>query len=197
MNGNLDTADVLLNRGLNGGYGYGNNGNFLGDGSAVKEGVRGNRDIQMLEGVNANARDASLSNQIRANTSSLQHDINVGNNFLTDRIFSQGLDFKFANITDRLASAERIAFANQSTLLQEMNANAAAAQRERNANQIATLTQLHAMEIKQAECCCKLEAGQAAIIAKLDAQAVAELRDANARMNTEIQIRNNVRQGNG
>ena len=179
MNGNLDTSDVLLNRGLNGGYGH---GNFIGDGSAVKEGVRGNRDIQLLEGVNASSRDASLSNQLRAHNSTIQNDINIGNNFLSDRIAAQGLDFKFANISDQLASAERLAFAN-----------AASVQREMNANQMTTITQLHAMDLKQAECCCKLEAGQAAIIAKLDAQAVADLRDANARMNTEIQIRNNVR----
>ena len=182
MNGNLDTSDVLLNRGLNGGYGYGH-GNFQGDGSAVKEGVRGNRDIQLLESVNGSAQSASLSNQIRAHNSTIQNDIAVGNNFLTDRIAAQGLDFKFANITDQLASAERLAFAN-----------AASVQREMNANQIATITQLHAIDLKQTECCCKLEAGQAAIIAKLDAQSLADLRDANARMNTEIQIRNNIRQ---
>ena len=63
-----------------------------------------------------------------------------------------------------------------------------------NANQIATITQLHAIDLKQTECCCKLEAGQASILAKLDAQALADLRDSNARMNTEIQIRNNIRQ---
>ena len=161
MNGNLDTSDVLLNRGLNGGYGgyaqgsMGNgHGNFPGDGSAVKEGVRGNRDIQLLESVNGSAQSAALANQIR------QH-----------------------NISDQLASAERLAFAN-----------AASVQREMNANQIATITQLHAIDLKQTECCCKLEAGQASILAKLDAQALADLRDSNARMNTEIQIRNNIRQ---
>lgn len=186
MNGTLDTSDVLLNRGLNGGYGYGagfNHGNFAGDGSSVKEGVRGNRDIQLLESVNGSAQNASLANQIRQHNATIQNDINVGNNFLTDRIAAQGLDFKFANISDQLASAERLAFAN-----------AAAVQREMNANQMATMTQLHAIDVKQTECCCKLEAGQAAIIAKLDAQSLADLRDANARMNTEIQIRNNIRQ---
>lgn len=196
MNGNLDTSDVLLNRGLNGGYGYGglNHGNFAGDGSAVKEGIRGNRDIQLLESVNSGAQTSSLANQLRAHNSTIQNDINVGNNFLTDRIASQGLDFKFANITAQLASAERLAFANQTALLSEMNANAASTQREMNANQIATMTQLHAIDVKQTECCCKLEAGQAAILAKIDAQALADLRDANSRMNTEIQIRNNIRQ---
>jgi hypothetical protein len=43
MNGTLDTSDVLLNRGLNGFIG--NHDNFIGDGSAVKEAVRGNRDL--------------------------------------------------------------------------------------------------------------------------------------------------------
>jgi hypothetical protein len=187
MNGNLDTSDVLLNRGLNGGYNGGNighgHGNFPGDGSAVKEGVRGNRDIQLLESVNGTAQSASLANQIRQHNSTIQNDINVGNNFLTDRIAAQGLDFKFANISDQLASAERLAFAN-----------AAAVQREMNSNQMATIIQLHAIDLKQTECCCKLEAGQASIIAKLDAQALTDLRDANSRMNTEIQIRNNIRQ---
>lgn len=190
MNGNLDTSDVLLNRGLNGGYGgYGNgaigsgHGNFPGDGSAVMAAVQGNRDFQILDGVNGNAREASLANQLRAHNSTIQNDINVGNNFLTDRIAAQGLDFKFQGIADQMASAERLAFAN-----------AAAVQREMNANQVATITQLHAMDLKQTECCCKLEAGQASILAKLDAQALADLRDSNARMNTEIQIRNNIRQ---
>jgi hypothetical protein len=189
MNGNLDTSDVLLNRGLNGGYGFGQgaigsgHGNFPGDGSAVKEGVRGNRDIQLLESVNGNAQSAALANQIRQHNDTVLNDINIGNQFITDRIAAQGLDFKFANISDQLASAERLAFANAATV-----------QREMNANQIATITQLHAMDLKQTECCCKLEAGQASILAKLDAQALADLRDTNARMNTEIQIRNNIRQ---
>ena len=182
MNGNLDTSDVLLNRGLNGGYGAYGQGNFGGDGSAVKESVRGNRDIQLLESVNGSAQTASIANQLRAHNSTIQNDINVGNNFLTDRIAAQGLDFKFANISEQLASAERLAFAN-----------AASVQREMNANQIATITQLHAIDLKQTECCCKLEAGQASILAKLDSQALADLRDANARMHTEIQISNSNR----
>lgn len=181
--GNLDTSDVLLNRGLNGGYNYGGNGNFLGDGSAVKEGVRGNRDIQLIDSVNGNAQNASLANQLRQHNDTIQRDISVGNNFLTDRINAQSIDFKFNNISEKLSSAERLSFANQASL-----------QREMNANQLATMQQLHAIDVKQTECCCKLEAGQASILAKLDAQALADLRDSNSRLNTEIQIRNNVRQ---
>jgi hypothetical protein len=49
---NLDTSDVLLNRGLNGYYGgagrHGYNGNFTYDGSVINSKLEGNRDIITL-----------------------------------------------------------------------------------------------------------------------------------------------------
>lgn len=96
MYGNIDSSDVLLNRGLNGFYGVGNQlGNFGGDGSAVKESVRGNRDIQLLEGVNRNAETASLANTVVR-----------GNEFLTDRINQQFMSARFETL-------ERLILTNQ------------------------------------------------------------------------------------
>lgn len=161
-NGGINTYDVGTLAGLRGvgtgGYGYGNQGNFLGDGSAVKEAVRGNRDIDLLDAVNRGTSDQFLSQKITDGDAAVVSTVNMGNQFLTDRINAQGIDAKFANVTERLASAERIAFANQASLEREMNANQAAA-----------IAQLHTMDVKQTECCCELKAGQAAILAKLDA----------------------------
>lgn len=187
MEGHIDSGDVLLNRGLNGGYGFGaaNHGNFLGDGSAVKEGIRGNRDIALLESVNGNAQNASLANQIRQHNDSISKDISVGNNFLTDRINAQGLDFKFQQLSNEHASLERVILANQASL-----------EREANANQQATIAQLHTMDIKQAECCCELKAGQAAILAKIDCDRANAAESENQNLRMQIQINNQTR-GNG
>ncbi len=170
MEGNLNTSDVLLNRGLNGyGYGYYDSGNFKGDGSAVKEGIRGNRDISLLDSVNTNASQNFLSNQIRQHNDSVQHDISVGNNFLTDRITAQGLDNKFATI-------ERIMFANKAD----------------------TDRDLKAIQLKQVECCCEAKAGLAAINAKLDADraGAAESEVNNLRLQLQIVNQGRGSQGN-
>lgn len=100
----IDSGSVLLNRGLNGFYG--NQGNFVGDGSAVKEAVRGNRDIALLESVNANGRTTDISNQIRQHNESIQDNINLNNQFLTDRINQQA-------VNERFSSMERLLFAQQ------------------------------------------------------------------------------------
>lgn len=95
--GQIDSSDVLLNRGLNGSFaGFGAVGftPFSGDGSAVNANVRGNRDIALLEGVNRNAADMGITNTIVR-----------GNEFLTDRINQQ-----FMN--ERFSSLERLLFAN-------------------------------------------------------------------------------------
>jgi len=167
MNGNLDTSDVLLNRGLNGGYLGGGHGNFLGDGSAVKEAVRGNRDISLLDSVNQGTRDQFLSNEIDRGGDAIMSAMTQNNQFLTDRISAQSLN-------DRFASVERLLFANQ-------------ANNDRD---------FRSLDVKLTECCCKLEAGQAAIQAKLDAQALQAAQAENNRLNMEIQIRN-VQNGNG
>lgn len=180
----IEAGSVLANRGLNFGYGYGQ-GNFQGDGSAVKEAVRGNRDLSLLESVNRTAADQAISDRITDGHSALNSQITQGNEFLTDRINSQSIDAKFANVTAELASQERT-----------MLAGFASTERTANANQVATMQQLHAMDIKQTECCCELKAGQAAILAKLDADraTAAEAEVNNLRL--QIQI-NNQSRGNG
>jgi len=194
----VNVTDVGTLAGLRGigGYGYGNgHGNFPGDGSAVKEGVRGNRDIQLLESVNGNAQNSSLANQIRQHNDSIQKDISVGNNFITDRINAQGIDAKFtnvtsqfANVTAQLASVERTAIAI-----------AADAERLAFSNQATTIAQLHAMDLKQTECCCELKAGQAAINAKLDTQGAVSAAVAAARTEARLEalIAGNSGHGNG
>lgn len=182
----IDPGSVLTNRGLNGyGYGFGaaGHGNFAGDGSAVKEGIRGNRDIQLLDSVNANATQNFLSSQVRQHNDSIQHDISVGNNFLTDRINAQGIDFKFASLTAEHASLER-----------QMIAASASVERLAFSNQAALISQLHAMDLKQTECCCELKAGQAAIAAKLDADRAAATERENDNLRLQIQI---INQGRG
>lgn len=160
MNGELNTADVLLNRGLNGGWGYGH-GNFPGDGSAVKEAVRGNRDISLLESVNTGTRDQFLQSQIRQGDQAIMDSLNQGNQFLTDRINSNAM-------LDRFNSLERLMFSQQANNDREFRA----------------------LDVKLTECCCKLEAGQAAINAKLDSQALQMAQAENQRLQTEITIRN-------
>lgn len=176
-------------------YGYGG-GNFAGDGSAVKEGVRGNRDISLLESVNRTAADQAISDRITDGHQVLNDSITTGNQFLTDRINAQGIDFKFQNISDQLASAERLAFANNATLQREMAANQAATQRELNSNQAATVAQLHAMDIKQTECCCELKAGQAAILANQESARLVDSQQENQALRTQILINNQGRVGN-
>lgn len=164
--GYLDTADVLLNRGLNyGGYGYGNQGNFLGDGSAVKEAVRGNRDIDLLESVNRSTTDQFLSQKITDGNAAVIDSVNMNNRFLSEQ-------FRERAITDGFASMERQLFAFQND----------------NQRDIANLN------AKVTECCCKLEAGQAAIQAKLDAQALQAAQTEN--MNLRINMIQGQSQGN-
>ena len=191
----IDPGSVLTNRGLNG-YGYGSYGshgnghaNFPGDGSAVNANVMSNRDFKILESINRTSSDQFQTQANSAGHGALRDAITSGNEFLTDRITSQSIDAKFANVANQLsaldrsiiagfASAERVAFTNQQT----------------------TIAQLHAMDIKQTECCCELKAGQAAISAKLDADraSAAEAEVNNLRL--QIQINNQGRgqgQGNG
>lgn len=180
MSGTLDTADVLLNRGLNGGYyGYGiaNQGNFLGDGSAVKEAVRGNRDLDLLESVNAGTRDQFLSAQIRQHNDNVSDRLDMSQDFLSNQIRDQSLEFRFANITQQHASLERQMIANQQALV----------------------AALHAQDLKQVECCCELKAGQATIIANQEAARLAAAEAENANLRTQILInqgRGNAGQGN-
>lgn len=185
----VGVTDVGVLAGLRGvggyGYGYANQGNFLGDGSAVKEAVRGNRDIDLLEAVNRTNSDQFLSDRVTDSNRSLSAQINMGNEFLTDRIASQGLDFKFQNISDQLASSERLAIANQAAL-----------ERAMNANQAAVVAQLHAIDLKQTECCCELKAGQAAILANQEAARLADAQNENNILRTQILIDQSSPRGN-
>ena len=166
-NNSIDPGDVLLNRGLNGLYGYGGAGNFLGDGSAVKESVRGNRDIQLLQGVNQNARDGFLSAQIERGDSSISNLVNMENQSTRDLINLQSLDRQFATL-------ERIISANQADTQRDLNA----------------------IRNDLTECCCKLEAGQASILAKLDAQALMNAQNENVTLRNQITIMQAQSQGN-
>lgn len=92
----IDAGSVLANRGLNGLYAYGGQGNFLGDGSAVKEAVRGNRDLSLLESVNRNSSDQFVTDRI-----------NLGNAALSEQIREQ-------HTADRFSAIERLLFAQNS-----------------------------------------------------------------------------------
>lgn len=171
---NLDTSDVLLNRGLNG-YGYGNNlGNFSGDGSAVKEAVRGNRDISLLESVNQGTRDQFVSSQIRQHNDNISDRLDNSQNFLSSQIRDQSLEFRFANITQQHASLERQMIANQQSLI----------------------AALHLQDLKQVECCCELKSGQATIIANQESARLAAAEAENQNLRTQIMINNQAGNGN-
>lgn len=83
----IDATSVIANRGLNLGYGYGSQGNFLGDGSAVKEAVRGNRDLSLLESVNRGSSDQFITDRI-----------NTGHAALSEQIREQHTSDRFATI---------------------------------------------------------------------------------------------------
>jgi len=167
MEGSIDSSDVLLNRGLNGFYGYGNQGNFLGDGSAIKEAVRGNRDIDLLEAVNRGTSDQFLNQKITDGNASLTSTVNMNNRFLSEQIRERA-------ITEGFASMERQLFAFQND----------------NQRDIANLN------AKVTECCCKLEAGQAAILAKLDAQALQNAQTENLNLRIQMSQSQGQAQGN-
>lgn len=141
--GTLDTADVLLNRGLNGfGYGYGGalpiaaNGNFLGDGSATNANTLGNRDLLQTEAINRTTSDRFLSNQI-----------DRGNNFLTDRINQQFINERFSTI-------ERQMLANQNDTQRDIaNVNLKLTECccKLEAGQAAILAKLDAQALAQAQ----------------------------------------------
>lgn len=156
MENGVSVTDVGTLAGLRavGGYGY---GNFAGDGSAVKESVRGNRDIALIESVNQGTRDQFLSSQIRQHNDSVSDRISSAQNFLSAQVSDQSSEFRFANITAQFASLERSMIANQQNLV----------------------AALHAQDLKYAECCCELKAGQAAILAEIKCnREVAEARQA-------------------
>lgn len=75
MNG-LTNDDIATGNLLRDSY-YGNydRGNFHGDGSAVKEAVRGNRDLDLLEAVNRSSADQFISDRINAGHTALSEQI--------------------------------------------------------------------------------------------------------------------------
>lgn len=170
MDGSLNSSEVatlslLQSRGY--GVGAGDYGNFVGDGSSVKEGIRGNRDLSLLEAINSGSRNQFLSQQINQHNDAISDKIETGNQFLTDRISSQ-------NVNERFSSVERLLFALQASNDREFRA----------------------IDVKLTECCCKLESGQASIQAKLDAQALQLAQNENNRLNMQIQIMNQSRGNN-
>lgn len=167
----IEAGSVLANRGLNYGYGYGQ-GNFQGDGSAVHAAVRGNRDLGIVNAINENSRDQFLGNQIDRGHTSIIDSINTNNQFLSDRIWSQGIDAKFATVTAQFATLERAMIANQQ----------------------ATTAQLHAADLKAVECCCELKAGQATIIANQENARLQAAQEENQNLRLQIAIAGN---GNG
>ena len=177
MENGVNVTDVGTLAGLRavGGYGYGGQGNFLGDGSAVKEAVRGNRDIALLEGVNSNAAAASLSNQIRQHNDSISDRIASSENFISTQVRDSSLEFRFSNITAQHAAIERLITAN---------------------DQRATAAQ-HALDLKLTECCCELKAGQATIIANRESARLQAAQAENANLRTQIMINNQSRGNSG
>lgn len=173
MDNGVGTYDVGTLAGLRGigfgGYGYGlaANGNFLGDGSAVKEAVRGNRDIDLLESVNRSTTDQFLSQKITDGNAALTSTINMGDRFLSEQMRER-------SIADGFASIQRQLFAFQGD----------------NQRDIANLN------TKVTECCCKLEAGQAAIEAKLDAQALQAAQNENMNLRIQLTQVQGQSQGN-
>lgn len=171
MDNGVGTYDVGTLAGLRGigfgGYGYGH-GNFVGDGSAVKEAVRGNRDLDLLESVNRTAADQALSDRITDGNRAISSQINMGNEFLTDRINAQSLN-------DRFSSLERLLFANQAS----------------NEREFRTL------DVKLTECCCELKAGQATIIANQEAARLADSQAENQNLRMQIAINQSQGQAQG
>lgn len=171
-NGGVNTYDIGTLAGLRGisypGYGYGGNGNFLGDGSAVKASVRSNTDLNLLESVNNGTRSQFLSNQIDRGNTTVIDNINMGNRFLSEQFREQGMEFRFAAL-------ERL-----------INAN----------DQRQTAAQ-HALDLKVTECCCELKAGQATIIANQEAARLADAQAENQNLRTQIMITQNQGQAQG
>lgn len=95
----LNTADVLLNRGLNSpyayGYGFGQKGNFGYDGSVLNANVLANRDIGLTEVLNRTASDQATRDRLTDGQIDLKNTIQA------------------QSINDRFASVERLLFANQ------------------------------------------------------------------------------------
>jgi len=185
QNSDVATLSLLGRGGYGGGYGY-DRGNFAGDGSVVKEGIRGNRDLSLLDSVNQGTRDQFLASQIRMHSDNIADRIGSGQDFLAGKISDQGLEFRFANMTAEHATIERVAIANQQALMAQLNANKADTDR-----------QLHAMELKQVECCCELKAGQATIIANQESHRLAAAESENQNLRTQILINNQGRVNGG
>lgn len=170
MNGNLDTADVLLNRGLNGGYGYMNGAHgreFANDGSNA---VRINSN-QKLSTQGHDFLSQQISDNADRNRDTLR---TLQSNTQFDRVndkISDQTDF-FNNSIVRVSDSSATA---HNEVIREMNANARTA----------------------AECCCEakvlalqnqaaLLAGQAEIKAKLDCAAQVADAVANAMQNAKL-----------
>lgn len=170
MDNGVGVTDVGVLAGLRGvgGYGYGGQGNFVGDGSAVKASVRANTDLALLDAVTSGTRDQFASNQIDRGNSNIVDNVNMGHRSLSDQLREQSSEFRFASI-------ERTMIANQQ----------------------ATVALLHAADLKATECCCELKAGQATIIANQESARLAAAEAENQNLRLQIAINNQGSQGNG
>lgn len=157
---NLDTSDVLLNRGLNGYYGAGArgyNGNFTYDGSVVNANLLSNRDF-------ANIGHNSISRQISDNADRNR-----------DIAETQARDSQFAGIISNNTDQTRFITAELNQLGREMAATA------RDAAKCCCEAKLLAVE-NQA----KTDAGLAAILANQTCDTRVEAAVANANQNAKL-----------
>lgn len=114
-NGGINTYDIGTLAGLRGvggygqGYGYGQTHSY-GAESAIRADVVANRDIQQVDMINRANENQTLRSQI-----------DNGNQFLTDRINAQSIDFRFADVNRSFQDQNRQIFNFQ---LDQQRANA-------------------------------------------------------------------------
>ena len=169
MDNGVNVTDAGTLAALRGVAGYG--GNFHGDGSAINANVVANRDIGVMGAIDRASSDQFISDRITSGHASIRDSINQSNQFLSDRIWSQGIDARFAQVTAEFASAERVAFANKAD----------------------TDRELKAIQLKQVECCCETKAGLAAIQAKLDSDRASAAESEVNNLRLQLQIVNQPR----
>jgi hypothetical protein len=195
---NFNSADVLMNRGLNGyGYGggrsggYGNgHGNLPGDGSAVNANVVANRDIGLTSQIASNAAAISLSDQISAANTAGQSSQDRSDRFLASQMNSQhdtlSRQISDNRVEDRFNAIAAAASAAHIATLAEISRNNLASV-ERDAD---TKTLI-------AKCCCEQEKAHAAIIANQENHRLATAESENQALRTQILINNQGRVGGG
>ncbi len=194
---NFNSADVLMNRGLNGyGYGggrsggYGNgHGNLPGDGSAVNANVVANRDIGLTSSLAGNASAIALSDQIATASTTGQASQDRSDRFLASQMNSQH------DTLSRQLSDNRVEDRFNS-LLATITSNDKAAAAELSRNNLAAAERDADTKALIARCCCDQEKAHAAIIANQEASRLAAAEAEVNALRIQIQI-NNQSRGNG